>query len=162
MTRFLIRQYLALATVLLLSAPAVSADITDIPEKASLDATVTFFYYEDLEGAASFYENLLGLKRTMDEDWVKIFEITPNSSVGLVADGRGFHPVSVDKPAMLSFVTDDVDSWYRLLVEADTVIRSELPPPGTEPDADSAPVRGFVAEDPGGYTIEFFTWQQAD
>ena len=25
--------------------------------------------------------------------------------------------------------------------------------------AQADPVRGFIAEDPGGYTIEFFAWQ---
>lgn len=128
---------------------------------ASMEETVTFFYYEDLAAQVPFYEDLLGLEKTMDEDWVKIYRITPTSSVGLVLQGRGFHAVSADKPAMLSIVTDDVDAWYRRLVDADVRVRSELPPPAAGQESGKAPVRGFVVEDPGGYTIEFFSWRQS-
>jgi len=128
----------------------------------AIDGTITFFYYEDLEAAARFYEDLLQLPITMDEDWVRIFQITPTSSVGLVKQGRGFHEVSPDKPAMLSMVTNDVDAWYARLHGANVLMRSELPPPDNAREAGAAPVRGFIAEDPGGYTIEFFSWQIAN
>lgn len=125
----------------------------------AISATVTFFYYKDLGAAASFYRDLVGLDATTDMDWVKIFQVSATSSIGLVLDGRGFHPVSNDKPAMLSIVTDDVDAWYQKLVDADVPILKALPPADSPTDPDRAPVRGFVAEDPGGYTVEFFAWQ---
>ncbi len=124
-----------------------------------IDATVTFFYYEDLDAAGRFYREVLGLQATTDMDWVKIYRVSATSSVGLVQDGRGFHSVSDDKPAMLSIVTDDVDAWYQALVDAGVPILKPLPPADSERDPERAPVRGFVAEDPGGYTIEFFAWQ---
>lgn len=129
-----------------------------------IKGTVTFFYYEDLEAAAHFYHELLQLPVTMDEDWVKVLRITATSSVGLVLQGRGFHDVADDKPAMLSMVTNDVDEWYRRLQEARVVIRSELAPLDETSDETSeeggAPIRGFIAEDPGGYTVEFFSWKE--
>lgn len=124
-----------------------------------IEETVTFFYYEDLEAAFRFYEEVLELPVTMDEDWVKILRVSATSSVGLVLDGHGFHEVSDDKPAMLSIVTEDVDAWYRRLLDAGTAIRRELPPPDEAAAEGKAPIRGFIAEDPGGYTIEFFSWQ---
>lgn len=124
-----------------------------------IDATVTFFYYEDLDTADAFYRDILGLDATMDADWVKIFQVSATSSVGLVKNGRGFHAVSDDKPAMLSIVTPDVDAWYVHLVKSGVNILKPLPPPDSPTDPDRAPVRGFVAEDPGGYTVEFFAWQ---
>ena len=130
-------------------------------QPASINATITFFYYEDLEAQIPFYEGLLGLSKTMDSDWVKIYSITPTSSVGLVKQGHGFHQVSDDKPAMLSIVTDDVDAWYQRLTDANVRVRSELPKPGTGNEPGRAPVRGFIVEDPGGYTIEIFSWQKA-
>ena len=152
-------KYVALMGLILLAPVATRADDRG---RASLDATITFFYYRDLAAAETFYADVLGLEKTMDEDWVKIFRITPTSSVGLVQDGKGFHAVAKDKPAMLSIVTDDVDRWYRLLHDADVVMRSELRPADEQPAPGRAPVRGFVAEDPGGYTIEFFTWQSSE
>lgn len=137
----------------------LSCGLTGAQQPASIDGTITFFYYEDLEPLVPFYESLLGLEKTMDEDWVKIYRVTATSSVGLVKQGHGFHDVSADKPAMLSMITGDVDAWYKRLVAADVRVLKELPPPGSSTGPDRAPVRGFLVEDPGGYTIEFFSWQ---
>jgi predicted enzyme related to lactoylglutathione lyase len=125
-----------------------------------MDETITFFYYEDIEAQIPFYENLLGLEKTMDEDWVKIYRITTSSSVGIVQQGHGYHDVSADKPAMLSIVTENVDAWYERLVEAEVHVLKELPVLGNDKESGHAPVRGFLVEDPGGYTIEFFSWQK--
>jgi imidazolonepropionase-like amidohydrolase/catechol 2,3-dioxygenase-like lactoylglutathione lyase family enzyme len=151
----------ALHTILLvMKGGDIYRDSLLAPAKSpSINATVTFFYYKNLDAAASFYRDLLGLDTTMDVEWVKIFQVSATSSIGLVQDGRGFHPVSDDKPAMLSIVTDDVDAWYQKLVDANVPILKALPPADSPTDPDRAPVRGFVAEDPGGYTVEFFTWQ---
>jgi len=133
---------------------------TNAGQPPPVNETITFFYYEDLDAQIPFYEGLLGLSKTMDADWVKIYRITPTSSVGLVKQGHGFHQVSDDKPAMLSIVTDDVDAWYQRLTAANVRVRSELPKPGTQKESGRAPVRGFIVEDPGGYTIEMFSWQK--
>jgi predicted enzyme related to lactoylglutathione lyase len=159
--RFLIIT-LVLAT---LALPAFSrAQVEQEAEQAAtpgIEGSVTFFYYPDIEAVAPFYGGILQLPMTMDTDWVKIFRITPSSSVGLVQQGRGFHEVSEDKPAMLSIVTNEVDAWYARIKASGTVILKELPPPDAEASAGSAPVRGFIAQDPGGYTVEFFSWQQS-
>ena len=154
-----LQRFGALLALLLIVPAAVAADDH---RRASMDETITFFYYKDLAAAEVFYAELLGLEKTMDEDWVKIFRITTTSFVGLVQDGRGFHAVTEDKPAMLSIVTDDVDAWYRLLFDSDVVIRTELRPAEQKAAAGRAPVRGFVAEDPGGYTVEFFIWHKSE
>ena len=149
------------ATVLLLmilfnnQVHATEADVPDIT------GSVVFFYYDDIEQAATFYSGLLELEITMDTEWVKIFQITPTSSVGLVKNGRGFHQVAEDKPSMLSMVTDDVDAWYERLQSAGTVILKALPPHTAPESGDAAPIRGFIARDPGGYTVEFFSWNKS-
>lgn len=137
---------------------AVPAELAAAREPASMDETITFFYYEDITPAAKFYEEVLQLQKTMDENWVKIYRISATSSVGIVLEGSGFHSVSRDKPVMLSIVTKDVDAWYERMTSYNAVVVSPLPAPGEEGDPDDPPVRGFVVEDPGGYTIEFFTW----
>jgi catechol 2,3-dioxygenase-like lactoylglutathione lyase family enzyme len=53
---------------------------------------------------------------------------------------------------MVSLVTDGLDEWHARLREAGVEILSE------PADSESAPVRAFLARDPGGYTIEFFRW----
>ena len=151
----------SLAAAAALSVILGSATLAEDRSLPAIDETITFFYYEDLESAAHFYEDLLQLPLTMNEDWVRIFRVTSTSSVGLVQDGRGFHAVSADKPAMLSFVTDDVDAWYEHLRNANVTMLSELSPPGEKKEPGAGPVRGFIAEDPGGYTVEFFSWRES-
>ncbi len=51
------------------------------------------------------------------------------------------------------------NAWYQKRVDGNVPILKALPPADSPTDPDRAPVRGFVAEDPGGYTVEFFTWQ---
>ena len=144
------------AVIFCLLMPAMSAG-----GAPGVSGTVTFFYYEDLDAQVPFYEGVLQLTASMNEDWVKIYPITETASVGLVLDGRGYHRVSADKPAMLSIVTDDVDAWYERIRQSGVPVLSELPPSTTQPGVGSAPVRGFMVEDPGGYTIEFFSWRKA-
>jgi catechol 2,3-dioxygenase-like lactoylglutathione lyase family enzyme len=148
-----------IATLLLITGGQATLMAAEKDAMAQIEGTVTFFYYDDIQAAAPFYGDLLQLPLTMDAEWVKIYQVTATSSVGLVQQGHGFHEVAEAKPAMLSMVTSDVDAWYERLKAANAVILKELPPLNAEKAAGSAPVRGFVAEDPGGYTIEFFSWQ---
>lgn len=137
---------------------AVPAGFAGEPEPGSMDETITFLYYEDLVPATEFYGEVLQLQKTMDEDWVKIYRISTTSSVGIVLEGSGFHSVSKDKPVMLSIVTSDVDAWYERMKSYGVVVVSPLPATAEAEEPGGAPVRGFIVEDPGGYTIEFFTW----
>ena len=139
----------AISWVLLLAAllPQMPAE-----PPPPIDAQVTFLYYADLDAAARFYRDVLQLQPTFDQGWVRIFAITPTSSVGLVDESRGAHRARDDNAVMLSLVTTDVDPWYARLSRAGVEILSN--------PADSAdvPVRAFLVRDPGGYTVEFFQW----
>lgn len=119
----------------------------------TIDSQITFLYYKDVAAVAPFYERTLGLKKTFDEGWVKIYQISSTSYVGLVDETRGYHRVAEKKPVMLSIVTRDVDAWFRYLKAAGVKILSDLK------ESTKSPTRGFLVEDPGGYTVEFFQWQ---
>lgn len=119
----------------------------------TIDSQVVFLYYSDVNEASAFYESTLGLEKTFDEGWVKIYRTSATSFVGLVDESRGSHRVSESKPVMLSIVTSEVDAWYEHLRNAGVKILSELA------DSESVPVRAFLVEDPGGYTVEFFAWR---
>ncbi|MGH9318511.1 MAG: VOC family protein [Vicinamibacteria bacterium] len=117
--------------------------------------TVTFLYYQDLEAAASFYGEKLGLERTLDLDWVKMFRISPSAKVGLVNASGGTHRPSADKPVMVSFVVDElqqVDRWYERLKARGVELTSE------PQDSPRSGVRAFGFRDPEGYTLEVFAW----
>lgn len=122
------------------------------PPRDTLESQITMFYYEDLDAAARFYGEILGLEKTFDWDWVRFYRTGPSSSVGIVREGSGaWHAAKPDNAVMLSLVTSDVDAWYRrVTLHDDVVILKDL--------GDGGGIRSFLLEDPGGYTVEFFEW----
>lgn len=127
-----------------------------LPVTPPLDSQVTMFYYRDLDAAAAFYGEILGLEKTFDWEWVKFFKTGPSSNVGLVKEGDGaYHAVQGTNAVMLSLVTTDVDAWYARLSNRDDVTF-------LKPLADGGGIRSFLLRDPGGYTVEFFQWLDGD
>lgn len=112
------------------------------------------FYYEDLSRVVPFYEETLGLTKTFNDDWVKIYQLTATSFVGLVQEGEGsFHRARAENAVMLSIVTEDVDAWYgHLKGDKGIVFLKDIY------NNEHAPIRAFLVEDPGGYSVEFFQW----
>lgn len=124
----------------------------DLPPFAS---EVTFLYFNDVDKASAFYGETLRLKKTFDAGWVRIFTISPSSSVALVDAAKGAHRASDDKPVTLAMVVSDpkdVDRWYDYLKTRGVSIH--MPPF----DAPSVGVREFRFTDPEGYTLEIFSW----
>jgi uncharacterized glyoxalase superfamily protein PhnB len=115
-------------------------------------------YYDEISDAVDFYEHILGLRKTLNEEWVKIYRLTDSASVGVVKVGPGAYHATQDRNAvMLSLVTTDVDGWYRRLKENGRVgFLKDIH------DSENVPIRSFLVEDPGGYTVEFFQWLDAD
>ncbi len=116
---------------------------------------VTFLYFNDVDKATEFYGETLGLEKTFDAGWVRIFAISPSSSVALVDGAKGAHRPSNDKPVTVAMVVSDpkdVDRWYEHLRTRGVSIH--MPPF----DATTVNVREFRFTDPEGYTLEIFAW----
>ncbi|MFT6956520.1 MAG: putative enzyme related to lactoylglutathione lyase [Halieaceae bacterium] len=143
---------LLLITLVFRIGPAMS----ELESKAipAIAETVVMLYYKDITAAASFYGETLGLEKTFDQDFAKLFRMTPNSVVGVILEGRtSYHRVQETNAVMLSIVTPDVDAWYdRLVSDGGATILKPIA------DSTSSPIRAFLVEDPGGYTVEFFSW----
>jgi len=116
-------------------------------------AGITWLYYKDLPAAMRFYEDILGLKLTVDQGWAKVYQTSPTSFIGLVDESRGMHRAAETKPVAVAFVTPDVDAWHAWMVARGVRIRSAVA------DSKSLPIRGFTAYDPEGYTLEFETFK---
>jgi hypothetical protein len=122
------------------------------PAMPPITNQVTMFYYKNIDDATHFYGDILRLEKSLDWTWVRFFRTGPSSTIGLVTEGDGgWHKVQDKNAVMLSLVTDDVDAWHAELSQRDDV--TILKPLGN-----SGPVRSFLMEDPGGYTVEFFQW----
>lgn len=140
----------------LLTATATAEACDTASGIPSLDSQVTMFYYNDVDAAAHFYGDILGLEKSIDWDWVKFFKTGPSSNVGLVQQGDGaWHDAKQDNAVMLSLVTRDVDAWYARISRRDDV--TLLKPIGS-----GGGIRSFLLEDPGGYSVEFFQWLDSE
>jgi len=117
-------------------------------------AQVTFLYFNELDKAAAFYANTVGLRLSFDGGWVRIFEISPTSSVGLVDATHGAHKPAAEKPVMVSMVMStpaEVDRWYEQLKT-----RVQIPKPPS--NSDKVAVHAFSFKDPEGHSLEVFAW----
>lgn len=125
----------------------------DLIVPANIIGQVTFLYYSDIDAAENFYGHILKLKKTFDKGGVKFYQLTENSYVGLVGEGRGLHKTSESKPVMISMVTTEVVKWDKYMKTQNVKYVSAY-----NPDDNNGPVHGFIVLDPGGYTVEFFQW----
>lgn len=139
------------AAVVTLAAPigASQQPETRVPR---FSEQIVFLYYPDLAVAEAFFGKALGLEKTMDKDWVKIYRTVQGSSIGAVKAGRGYHKPAADKPVMVSWAVDDVDAWHRRLTAAGVTV---LKPPQASTDP---PAKTLLVADPTGYTFEFLQW----
>ena len=113
-------------------------------------ASNVFFYYEDVEAAAAFYKEVLGLRVAADYGFAKIMQVAPKSFITLVDHEKGMHSSTEPKTVAIALVTDQLSEWWDYLGTQEIEMRSEsyTPRAGSAHD-------GFVAVDPEGYLLEF-------
>lgn len=118
---------------------------------------IVMLYYRDIEKARDFYGKALGFTKTMENDWVTLFQVTPRSFVGTVKEGGagGFHKVQESNAVMISIATREIAKWYERLKQWGGIeFVKELYASST------LPMQAFLVRDPGGYTVEFFQWHE--
>ncbi|HUW12062.1 MAG TPA: hypothetical protein VM537_20210, partial [Anaerolineae bacterium] len=57
---------------------------------AGIDSQITFLYYDDLRQAQECYGQVMGFDLVEDQCWAKIYRVSGNSFVGIVAGEKGF------------------------------------------------------------------------
>lgn len=148
--------YLAGVFVLMYSVIAYAGgnDEEQVMSSSSVVGTTVMLYYNDLEAPKKFYQEVLGLSPSFEDDWFSLNKLTENSAVGLIKSGdTAYHKAKKDNAVMLSLTVSNVDEWYRRIKSIDGVkILLEIY------DHEKTPIRVFLLEDPGGYTVEVFQW----
>lgn len=115
--------------------------------KPGLTGQISWVYSDDLDTAARFYADVLGLECRRDEGDARIYATAGDAFIGVC---RAFADRVVEpRGGMISLVCDDVDGWYRRLRERGAEI-------DTAPHRlDAFGIYTFFARDPNGYVIEF-------
>ena len=117
--------------------------------RLTISSQITFLYYRDLAPAQRFYKEILGLEIVEDQGWAKIYQVNGTAFVGLVDEAHGSLKAQPESAVMLTFVVEDVPSWYAHLQENGVTIRREYG------RSTAIQIEYFFAEDPGGYVLEF-------
>lgn len=131
-----------------LYAPADAA--TTRPRDLGVKATVTWLYYQDLERAGHFWQEVMGCQQVVDQGFAKIFPTSYSGFIGPVRAGDGLHPYTEQKGVTVSLFTDTVDEWFTYLQQQPAfALQNEA----VILEMDS--VRDFLGFDPEGYFIEF-------
>jgi len=119
-----------------------------VTERPEVNELITFFYYEDLEKAAKFYQEVMGFELVIDQGFAKIFKVANSAYMGVVDEKKGAHRANPIKPVELTVIVSDPDAWYVYLKEKGIEPISE---PRT---LDELNLRMFLVNDPEGYLIE--------
>ncbi|MCJ7622906.1 MAG: VOC family protein [Anaerolineaceae bacterium] len=118
-------------------------------EKLGIQGNIIWLYYQDLAAAQRFYEEIMGFSLLTDQGFAKIYASSKTGFIGLVDGAQGLHPYSEEKSVTVSFITDDVKSWFYHAKNKGVKLHTP------EILIESGAVEIFVAYDVGGYYIEF-------
>ncbi|MBN36830.1 MAG: glyoxalase [Rhodospirillaceae bacterium] len=114
---------------------------------ADFDGFVTFVHTPDLDRAAQFYGDSLGLPRVLDEGPAKTYRVSNQGFLGVCIESDSPRR-RVPEGVCLTLVTDDVDGVYRRLTERG--VRKE----GAPHALPQFGVYILLVKDPDGHTIE--------
>ena len=116
-------------------------------DKLQISAQISWVYTRDLDATTDFYARILELECSRDEGSARIFKTGDSAFIGgcEVCANRVVEP----EGGMISIVTDDVDAWYRRLI--DNGLEIDQPPQRLERFG----IYSFFVKDPNGYVIEF-------
>jgi len=118
---------------------------------STIDGSITFFYYDDIDEASRFYGETMGFEKVLDVGFAQLYKVYDGVHVGLVDGSRGSMKPAEHKSVMLSLFVGDVEDWYRRLKDRGL----ELSPP-IEPDY--LEMKVLIFKDPEGYTLELLQW----
>ncbi|MDP5070549.1 MAG: VOC family protein [Congregibacter sp.] len=136
---------LCLVTMLCLVCPAQA----ESPAADAVAADIRF-YYDDLQRAARFYRENLGLHPVKTQDEAVVFEIAPGAFLTLATLESGGYTSDTPRTAAIALVTDQLDEWWAALSQRGLDMRTKSydPVPGQAH-------HGFVLADPEGWLLEF-------
>jgi len=122
---------------------------TTRPGDCGIRANIIWLYYKDIPEAQAFYQDNFGFRLLVDQGFAWVYSSSRTGFIGIVDESQGLHRFSQEKAVNVCFLTDQIDKWYSHLQAKKVKIKDALE------EAESIPVKAFVAFDPGNYFLEF-------
>lgn len=109
-------------------------------------------FYKDLEAAARFYGETLGLQQVAQDAHSRTFRVGSTSLLTLMDSSHPF--AEKPKTVAIALLTEQLEAWWSYIQEKNVVVKYPLKV------TSGGPHDSFVAIDPEGYLLEFERFHQ--
>lgn len=125
--------------VLMPELSELQAKSTRHGEKLQFTGSVIWLYYKDMLPAELFVEESLGLTKSADQGWAKVYKFSKNGYLGLVDGLRGMNTYSPEKLVEINIDLENRGPWENYLKANST----------------DSTRQGNTFKDAGGYVFRF-------
>lgn len=80
-----------------------------------LTSNITFLYFNDLEAAKPFFEEVLGLEKAYDPGWVAVYRLRDKAFLGAVDNHSGSIQVTSTDSVLISLTVDNIEEVHESL-----------------------------------------------
>ena len=80
-----------------------------------LTSNITFLYFNDLEAAKPFFEEVLGLEKAYDPGWAAVYRLRDKAFLGAVDNHRGSIQVTSTDSVLISLTVDNIEEVHESL-----------------------------------------------
>ncbi len=101
--------------VLIPELSELQAKSTRHGEKLQFTGSVVWLYYKDMLPAELFVEESLGLTKSADQGWAKVYQFSKNGYLGLVDGLRGMNTFSPEKLVEINIDLENSGPWENYL-----------------------------------------------
>ena len=80
-----------------------------------LTSNITFLYFNDLEAAKPFFEEVLGLEKAYDPGWAAVYRLRDKEFLGAVDNHSGSIQVTSTDSVLISLTVDNIEEVHESL-----------------------------------------------
>ena len=80
-----------------------------------LTSNITFLYFNDLEAAKPFFEEVLGLEKAYDPGWAAVYRLRVKAFLGAVDNHSGSIQVTSTDSVLISLTVDNIEEVHESL-----------------------------------------------
>ena len=80
-----------------------------------LTSNITFLYFNDLEDAKPFFEEVLGLEKAYDPGWAAVYRLRDKAFLGAVDNHSGSIQVTSTDSVLISLTVDNIEEVHESL-----------------------------------------------
>ena len=77
-----------------------------------LTSNITFLYFNDLEAAKPFFEEVLGLEKAYDPGWAAVYRLRDKAFLGAVDNHSGSIQVTSTDSVLISLTVDNIEEVH--------------------------------------------------